>query len=71
MIKIETTDKTEPVGDKPTANKDSSDSEATLTVPSSVAPSEQESSAIEGLLGLSELGVLLSVEGTGWDWWEE
>ncbi|KAK2192093.1 hypothetical protein NP493_39g06043 [Ridgeia piscesae] len=55
VIKIETTDKTEPVGDKPTANKDSSDSEATLTVPSSVAPSEQESSAIEGLLGLSEL----------------
>ena len=71
MIKIEPTDKTEPGGDKPMANKDSSDSEASLTVPSSVAPSEQESSAIEGLLGLSELGVLLWVEGTRWDWREE
>ena len=71
MIKIEPTDKTESGGEKPTANKDSSDSEATLTVPSSVAPSEQESSAIEGLLGLSELGELLWIEGMRWDWWEE
>ena len=54
MIKDEPTEKAENSSDEPAPSTD--DHEAVLTVPSSVAPSEQESSAVEGLLGLSELG---------------
>ena len=64
VIKEEGAEKTEIGSDKPTPNGGGGDSEAKLTVPSSVAPSEQESSAIEGLLGLSELGNNLLADGT-------
>ena len=56
VIKDEPTEKAETISEEPPSTVDP---EAVITVPSSVVvPSEQESSAVEGLLGLSELGKL-------------
>ena len=65
VIKDEPTEKAETSSEEPAPS--TVDPEAVITVPSSVVvPSEQESSAVEGLLGLSELGKFDWMMYPGW-----